>query len=469
MGKSKIEEEEVEEILRELNNVNVDIREKAASNLEDMKNEIKHLDRNKLKNIIPKLIDKLDDSSDKVRYYVAWTLQNISADFPELFKDKVVELMEKLNRPCEEPYRIYDRNRHDEIYFPNRCQHARYRISQILQNISESFPELFKDKISKLMKLLDDSNDKVRINAAYIFGNIGEKYPELIKDVIPRLMENMYDHEDICYSSLLALYKVAEKYIDVFKDKIDDLIERLEWFSTSEDIPEIIADLLHIIWRKYPNLVKEKIKELGKDLDQCKVAALCAIAYKHPELVFELIPKLKEALNDPDELIRERAAATLGNIGIKYPQLIEDIIPRLVELLIDGYPDTCEVTYDVLDDLIKKHPKTIEKIVPKLKEVTLKVITETSTFEEYYLENLTRLIKQIIIRKGSKAIKDLISKLIEKIDDPSEETRKRAIWTLREIGKEKPEIVKNTAQKIMEKLNDLSEKSAKNPPKPSKK
>jgi len=114
---------------------------------------------------------------------------------------------------------------------------------------------------------------------------------------------------------------------------------------------------------KYPNLVKEKIKKLEKDLDQCKVAALCAIAHEHPELIFEQIPKLKGTLNDPDGLICERAAAALGNIGMKYPQLIEDIIPKLVELLIDEYPDVREVTYNVLDDLIEKHPKTIEKIV----------------------------------------------------------------------------------------------------------
>jgi len=129
---------------------------------------------------------------------------------------------------------------------------------------------------------------------------------------------------------------------------------------------------------------------------------------------------------------------------MKYPQLIEDIIPKLVELLIDEDPDAREVTYNVLDDLIEKQPKTIEKIIPKLKEITLRVITETSTFEEHYLENLTRLIKQTIIKKDPKATKDLISKLKDKLKHPSEEVRKRAAQTLKEI--EKPEIIKNTTQ-----------------------
>ena len=64
------------------------------------------------------------------------------------------------------------------------------------------------------------------------------------------------------------------------------------------------------------------------------------------------------------------------------------------------------------------------------------MITETNTFEEYYLENLIHFLKRTIIKKNSKATKDLVSKLIEKLDDPGEKTRKRAIWVLREIGEE---------------------------------
>jgi len=115
----------------------------------------------------------------------------------------------------------------------------------------------------------------------------------------------------------------------------------------------------------------------------------------------------------------------------------EQIIDKITISPLSDTLDTCEVTYDVLDDLIKNHPKTIEKIVPKLKEVTFKVITETSTFEEYYLENLTRLIKQTIIKKDPRAAKNLISKLKDKLKHPSEEVRKRVTQTLKEIGEAK--------------------------------
>ena len=160
------------------------------------------------------------------------------------------------------------------------------------------------------------------------------------------------------------------------------------------------------------------------------------LKYVDLSLLKNVIPKLMEKLDDKSGKVRYYITCTLESISSKLPELFMDKIPKLIE----------------------KQPKTIEKIIPKLKEITFKVITETSTFEEYYLENLTRLLKQTIIKKDPKATKNLVSKLIEKLNHPSEEVRKRVIWTLGEIGEEEPEIVKNAIQKLMEKLSDPSEK-----------
>ena len=246
--------------MRNLDNVNVDVREKAASNLEDIKYDLlKYVNLSLLKKVVPKLMEKLDDQSGKVRYYIACTLESISSKLPELFKDKIPKLIEKLDEFYEKVYRreSYYTESHSALYYRDPREKARDHIAYILKNVAREFPELFMDKIPKL---------------------------------------------------------------------------------------------------------------------------------------------------------------------------------------------------------IEKQPKTIEKIIPKLKEITFKVITETSTFEEYYLENLTRLLKQTIIKKDPKATKNLVSKLIEKLNHPSEEVRKRVIWTLGEIGEEEPEIVKNAIQKLMEKLSDPSEK-----------
>jgi len=488
MDKNKIGEK-VRKILRDLDNINVDIRKKAASNLKDIKYDLlKYVDLSLLKDVVTKLIEKLDDQSGKVRYYIACTLESISSKFPELFKDKISKLIEKLDESYMETYKRFseyeNEKSHSILVFNDRDwrEEARGHIADVLENVVKKFPELFKNKMPKLIEKLDDNNPYVRISMIHIIEEVGKKYPELIMDAVPKLLEMIGVPDSESLAATLTLLKVAEKHVDEIKDKVDDLVKALELINDrgedGEYISGCITDMLHIIWKKYPSLVKKAMERLWRDVDEDKAAAICIVAYEHPELIFDkipklkdllnnpnvevrayavtalgnistkypqliedTIPKLKEALNDPDELIREHAATTLVDIGIKHPQLIEDTIPRLVELLIDENPDVCEVTYNVLQDLIEKQPKTIEKIIPKLKEITFKVITETSTFEEYYLENLIRLIKQTIIKKNPKATKNLVSKLTEKLNHPSEEVRKRVIWTLGEIGEEEPEIV----------------------------
>jgi len=86
----------------------------------------------------------------------------------------------------------------------------------------------------------------------------------------------------------------------------------------------------------------------------------------------------------------------------------------------------------------------------------LRVVAETDMFKEYHLEDLTRLLKETIMERHPEVFEDTIPKLIEKLDNPSEEVRKRSIWILGEIGEKEPEIVKNAIQKLMEKLNDPS-------------
>ena len=144
--------------------------------------------------------------------------------------------------------------------------------------------------------------------------------------------------------------------------------------------------------------------------------------------IVEKLEKILKNLNNPNIEVRAYAITALGNIGIKHPQLIEDTIPRLVELLIDEDPDVCEVAYNALQDLIEKQQKTIEKIIPKLKEVMLRVVAETDMFKEYHLEDLTRFLKETIMERHPEVFEDTIPKLIEKLDNPSEEVRKRSIW-----------------------------------------
>ena len=216
--------EKLEKILKNLNDPNIEVCEKAASSLEDIKHELlKYVDLNLLKNVIPKLMEKLDDKSGKVCYYIACTLESISSKLPELFTDKIPKLIEKL----------------------------------------------------------DDNNPFVRISMTNILREVGEKYPELITDAVPKLLEMIGVPDSESLAATLTLLKVTEKYVDKIKDKVDDLVKALELINDrNEDgkyISECITDILYIVWKKYPSLVKKAMEKLWKDVDENKAAAICIV------------------------------------------------------------------------------------------------------------------------------------------------------------------------------------------------
>ena len=57
------------------------------------------------------------------------------------------------------------------------------------ENIATNFPELFESKMNYFAVLLDDSADRVRIEAPEIFRVIGKRKPEYVKEYIPKLYE----------------------------------------------------------------------------------------------------------------------------------------------------------------------------------------------------------------------------------------------------------------------------------------
>lgn len=57
------------------------------------------------------------------------------------------------------------------------------------ENIATNFQELFESKMNYFAVLLDDSADRVRIEAPEIFRVIGKRKPEYVKEYIPKLYE----------------------------------------------------------------------------------------------------------------------------------------------------------------------------------------------------------------------------------------------------------------------------------------
>lgn len=118
----------------------------------------------------------------------------------------------------------------------------------------------------KLIEKLDDNNPYVRISMIHIIEEVEKKYPELIMDAVPKLLEMIGVPDSESLAVALTLLKVAEKYVDEIKGKVNDLVDAFELINDrGEDgkyISECITDILYIIWKKYPSLVKKAMEKL---------------------------------------------------------------------------------------------------------------------------------------------------------------------------------------------------------------
>ena len=78
------------------------------------------------------------------------------------------------------------------------------------ENITTNSPELFESKMNYFAILLDDSADRVRIEAPEIFRVIGKRKPEYVKKYIPKLCElSEHDSEKVVRIHALGAIKAS--------------------------------------------------------------------------------------------------------------------------------------------------------------------------------------------------------------------------------------------------------------------
>ena len=408
-----------------LNDPSDKIREHIAETLQQIVDEISNMGQKKFEFAVRRLLGRLEERNDRVYEHLATVVSSLAAKRPEVFKDKVDILFLKLSRPCKDPYNLDDLP-HDEFAgFPNRCQHARTAIAEAILEVSKKYPELFDNRISDLAKLLHDSNDEVILIALEIIENIGSRKPETIKN-ITRDLVTCLRHDPIRYKAASILWNHAENNVDILKEEIDLLFEALMDSLTDWDTAELLIDIIHVVWKKYPKQVEEKIEKIWDKLNEYTIETIEWLALKSSKMVLKLTPKLKENLynktyNEIYQELSTSAALTLLYIGIDYPQLIEDTLPKITEYLTHPYEEVYENLSDNLTILIKKHPQTINKILPKLLQILPKLLTNKK-YSKHHITKIANLLKTITTTKPETLNK--ITPLLNKLNKTDNETRK---------------------------------------------
>lgn len=160
-------------------------------------------DKNQWKSAIPYVGNLLEDPSDKIREKAIWLIGEMGMKYPEKVAPLINVLAMYLNnennkireRAVGALGRIGRANHKlilpyfDEIIALSKDPAANVRMNFIwaCENIATNMPLLFENKMMIFANLLQDSSDRVRIEAPEIFRVIGKRKPELVKPYILKL------------------------------------------------------------------------------------------------------------------------------------------------------------------------------------------------------------------------------------------------------------------------------------------
>jgi len=251
-----------------------------------------------VKDGIPKLINVLLVSENPITQVgVARVLGKIGSKEPELITKAVPKMISLLKTGISD-------GSHVTILGEESKEIKRGFVAQALGEIGLGNPELVKDAVPFLIKLLKSPIDYVRALAAEALGNIGGVNPEFVSEAVPNLKKLIED------SKIMVKGKAVEALGDIGSKN-----------------PKLIADLI-------PSIVT-MLDDPDVDLRGKAAVALGCIGWNRPDMVSKAIPKLISMLDDPEEAARECAADAIGSLGAKNPELVSEALPKLVMLLND--------------------------------------------------------------------------------------------------------------------------------------
>lgn len=235
-------------------------------------------------NIIPQLLQLMEDKNKEVRANAAFACAQLAKDFPEV----VIQAVPKLTDLLADK---------DNDVIQNACS--------ALGEIGEVAPEKTKQSIPSLIRLLDEPS--VQEMASFAIGRIGSEIPQETREAVPKLAR-LLDNEDpnVRQNVCEALARMSEKWPEGIRDLVPKLVKLLD------DKPR---DSLGYV---QPGICGYAACALGK------------IGKTYPRDVKEAIPKLTELAKLPEdelEFIRENAVNALAEIKKEHPDTIKAAVP----------------------------------------------------------------------------------------------------------------------------------------------
>ena len=170
-------------------------------------------DRERWETSIPYVSSLLTHDSVKIQAKVLWLLGEMGLTYPQSVQDVVPDIASFYNSPVpllreravnalgrigRADYRLIEPFWEDLFRFASD-EEPKVRLSFIWasENIATNTPEIYENYMSVFAGLLDDADDKVRMEAPEIFRVLGKRRPEFVRPYLEQL-QRMAETDQNC-------------------------------------------------------------------------------------------------------------------------------------------------------------------------------------------------------------------------------------------------------------------------------
>ena len=167
-------------------------------------------DKSRWEESIPLVTSYLDNESEKIVAKALWLLGEMGLEHPELIKESVKKAasflgsenallrersLNALGRIGRADYSLIKPYWEDMFKSADDCE-PKVRLSFIWasENIATNTPDIYEDHMAVFEKLLNDTDDKVRMESPEIFRVLGKRRPEFVYPFIEKL-QNMAEND----------------------------------------------------------------------------------------------------------------------------------------------------------------------------------------------------------------------------------------------------------------------------------
>lgn len=152
---------------------------------------------------IPYVASLLKNQSSKITAKAMWMLGEMGLQYPQevapyiaeiaaftisdndLLRERSANALGRIGRADCELVKPYMEKL--LVLAEDTCPDVRLSFIWASENIATNTPELYKDYVSVFAELLDDENDRVRIEAPEMFRVLGKRVPEFVQPYIDKL------------------------------------------------------------------------------------------------------------------------------------------------------------------------------------------------------------------------------------------------------------------------------------------